>query len=59
MSKRSNYELLLDIVESIEKIKRYTKNLSLEQFTLDDKTVDAVVRNFTIIGELRIVLKVK
>jgi uncharacterized protein with HEPN domain len=51
MSKR-NVELLLnDVIESGEKIIRYTCNLSYETFVADDKTVDAVIRNFEIIGE--------
>jgi uncharacterized protein with HEPN domain len=51
MSERSNKELLLDIYESIEKILKYTNNISFDEFSLDDKTIDAVVRNFQIIGE--------
>ena len=51
MSKRDLKLLLEDIIESIEKIERYTRKLSLEQFYKDDKTIDAVVRNFEIIGE--------
>ena len=33
------------------KIKRYTSNLDFDAFIKDDKTIDAVVRNFEIIGE--------
>jgi uncharacterized protein with HEPN domain len=51
MSKRSNIELLTDIIESIEKIFRYTEGMSFEDFSSDEKTMDAVVRNFEIIGE--------
>jgi uncharacterized protein with HEPN domain len=51
MSKRETILLLEDIIESIEKIERYTEALSLDQFYNDEKTVDAVVRNFEIIGE--------
>lgn len=40
-----------DIVDSIEKIEDYTKDLSFEQFSDDQKTIDAVIRNFEIIGE--------
>jgi uncharacterized protein with HEPN domain len=43
--------LLEDMLESALKIKRYTKNLDYESFLKDDKTIDAVVRNFEIIGE--------
>ena len=37
--------------EAAEKILKYTKGLSFEDFLADDKTIDAVVRNFEIIGE--------
>jgi len=51
MSKRSSNLLLLDMKEAAEKILKYTKDLSFEDFLTDDKTIDAVVRNFEIIGE--------
>jgi len=51
MSNRSSTLLVQDILESAEKIKRYTDGLSFEEFTLDEKTTDAVARNFEIIGE--------
>lgn len=51
MSKRQPELLLEDIVESIKKIQRYTRGLSYQQFVRDQKTVDAVVRNFLVIGE--------
>ncbi|MBL7774593.1 MAG: DUF86 domain-containing protein [Saprospiraceae bacterium] len=51
MSKRSDRELLLDIVESIDKIFRYTDGMSFKNFIEDERTIDAVVRNFEIIGE--------
>jgi uncharacterized protein with HEPN domain len=51
MSKR-NWELLIqDIIESGNKILLYTSNMSFEEFVNDSKTVDAVIRNFEIIGE--------
>jgi uncharacterized protein with HEPN domain len=37
--------------QSAQKIKRYTKDLDFDSFLFDDKTKDAVVRNFEIIGE--------
>ena len=40
-----------DVLQAIEKIQRYTAGMSFENFQGDDKTVDAVVRNITIIGE--------
>lgn len=49
---KSRAELLVDdIINSGNKILAYTNNLSFESFIADDKTVDAVVRNFEIIGE--------
>lgn len=51
MSKRSSNLLLLDMKEAAEKILKYTQGLSFEDFLTDDKTIDAVVRNFEIIGE--------
>lgn len=47
-----DYDLYLeDILDSIVNILKYTKNSSYNQFLKDRKTVDAVVRNFEIIGE--------
>jgi uncharacterized protein with HEPN domain len=51
MSKREPVLLLQDIRESIEKIKSYTEGMTFEQFDNDNKTIDAVIRNFEIIGE--------
>ena len=51
MSKRDRDLLLEDMLESALKIKRYTQDMSFEDFLKDDKTIDAVVRNFEIIGE--------
>jgi len=51
MSKRPPRFLLEDIIESANKILAYTDGLSFEQFLADGRTVDAVIRNFEIIGE--------
>ena len=51
MSKRTPLLLLEDIQESAQKIIDYTRNLSFEEFSKDNKTIDAVIRNFEIIGE--------
>lgn len=51
MSKRSNRLLLEDMLEAANKIKNYTQGYDLEKFIRDEKTVDAVIRNFEIIGE--------
>ena len=51
MSKRSSDLLLLDMMEAAVKILKYTQGLTFEDFLAGDKTIDAVVRNFEIIGE--------
>ncbi|MBL7891056.1 MAG: DUF86 domain-containing protein [Bacteroidia bacterium] len=51
MSKRDPNLLISDILESVGKIKKYTSGLSFESFLEDSKTLDAVIRNFEIIGE--------
>ncbi len=51
MSKRKPDLLIKDILDSISKIQRYTSGLSLPDFLQDEKTFDAVIRNFEIIGE--------
>ena len=51
MSERSAQLLIEDILEAAQKIQRYVTGLTFEEFALDEKTVDAVARNFEIIGE--------
>lgn len=51
MSKRDTLLLLEDMFQSAQKIKRYTKDMDFNLFVSDDKTKDAVIRNFEIIGE--------
>jgi uncharacterized protein with HEPN domain len=51
MSKRTPKLLVEDILESCHKIMDYTKDYSFEEFVEDHKTIDAVIRNFEIIGE--------
>ena len=43
-----------DILDAIVAIQKYTAGMDLKRFAEDRKTVDAVVRNFTIIGEASI-----
>lgn len=43
--------LIEDILEAIRKIERYTDGLDLNAFQEDERTQDAVVWNFAIIGE--------
>jgi uncharacterized protein with HEPN domain len=42
---------LQDILEAIARIQSYTRGLTFDQFQLDRKTIDAVERNFILIGE--------
>jgi hypothetical protein len=47
-----DYKLYLeDILESIKKIREYIAGMSFDQFCVDRKTQDAVVRNLEVIGE--------
>jgi uncharacterized protein with HEPN domain len=51
MSERHPKLLLEDILDSAGKILSYTNDLSFKEFTEDGKTVDAIMRNYEIIGE--------
>lgn len=51
MYKREWRLFLEDILESIELIESYVAGMDVEDFKKDRKTIDAVVRNFEIIGE--------
>jgi uncharacterized protein with HEPN domain len=42
---------LEDIIQAIDSIQTYTEGLTYEDFSCDKKTIDAVIRNFEIIGE--------
>ena len=49
--KRDYILFLEDILSAIEKIEMYTRELSFESFRENNMAVDAVIRNFEIIGE--------
>ncbi len=51
MSERRDEQYVADILDCIDKIQRYTANMSRDAFFVDEKTIDAVVRNIEIIGE--------
>jgi uncharacterized protein with HEPN domain len=51
MSKREIQFLLEDIMEAGNKILSFTEDMGFDDFIADDKTIDAVIRNFEIIGE--------
>ncbi len=40
-----------DVLESIRKIEKYTKDLKFKEFSQKEMTIDAVIRNFAIIWE--------
>lgn len=42
---------IADILEAIATVQKYTEGMEFDGFVSDRKTVDAVIRNFTIIGE--------
>ena len=42
---------LEDIIEAIRKIHSYTSLLNFEEFCVDERTIDAVIRNLIVIGE--------
>jgi len=49
--KRDYILFLEDILDALEKIENYTKNLSFAEFADNGMAVDAVIRNFEVIGE--------
>ena len=51
MSKRDPNLYLEDIKDSIRKIEKYTHGVNFNEFSRDEKLIDAVVRNLSIIGE--------
>ncbi|MEM4271102.1 MAG: DUF86 domain-containing protein [Candidatus Pacearchaeota archaeon] len=56
MSKRSIKVLLSDILAAINNITFYVEGYDKQKFISDRKTIDAVVRNLEIIGEVAKVL---
>jgi uncharacterized protein with HEPN domain len=51
MSKRTPQLLIQDILVSCHKIIEYSEGMTYDDFVKDSKTIDAVIRNFEIIGE--------
>ena len=51
MSKRSVKCYLQDILDAIEKIKKYTAKVDYEMFSKNEMMIDAVLMNIAIIGE--------
>lgn len=48
---RDDLVFVRHILEAISKIQRYTEGMSWEDFLSDEKTQDAVVRQFEVVGE--------
>lgn len=46
MFKRDQFLIINDMLNSALKIKNYTDSFALDSFLQDDKTMDAVARNF-------------
>lgn len=51
MSSRDPQLLIADMLDAASKILEYTAGFSFDDFMSDSKTIDAVVRNFEVIGE--------
>ena len=51
MSSRPICLLIEDMWESVRRVRRYVEGMTENEFKKDDRTTDAVVRNFEIIGE--------
>ncbi|MET0464173.1 MAG: DUF86 domain-containing protein [Chitinophagaceae bacterium] len=51
MPRKKSTSLIADILQCGDRIIIYTDGLTFKEFIRDPKTVDAVVRNFQIIGE--------
>lgn len=49
--KKDNLVYIDDIFDCTRKILKFTKNMSFDEFLASDITLDAVLRNFEIIGE--------
>ena len=49
--KREYIHFIDDIANGIRKIELYIKNQSFEEFAINEMMVDAVIRNFEVIGE--------
>ncbi|MGD8740084.1 MAG: DUF86 domain-containing protein [Desulfobacterales bacterium] len=51
MSRRLWKYRITDIIDSIKKIQNYADQMEFDDFQKDEKTIDAVIRNFIVIGE--------
>ena len=51
MSRRLWQHRITDILDSIKKVQKYVEEMEFDDFQKDEKTIDAVIRNFIVIGE--------
>jgi len=51
MTRKDPVLFLEDILEGMNKIKKYTEDKDIEEFRSDSMAVDAVLRNLEVIGE--------
>ena len=51
MKRRDYKDYLQDIGDSIDDIKSFTGGMTFEDFTMDRKTINAVIRSIEVIGE--------
>ena len=51
MSRRSTKLYIDDILDAIRKIEKYAKGRSFSKLVKDEKTTDAIVKNFIVLGE--------
>lgn len=51
MSKRTDQDLIEDILICLSKVAQYTYGLGYDDFINDPKTQDAIIRNLEVIGE--------
>ena len=51
MSPRVWRHRITDIIDAIKKIQQYVEGMDFDAFQKDSRTIDAVVRNFIVIGE--------
>ena len=51
MSKRDYSFYLIDIIEALARIEKYTMKISKQRFVKNEMVIDSVIRNLEIIGE--------
>ena len=52
MSKKRDYrDYINDILDSIDDLGNFIKGMTFEEFTIDKKTINAVIRSVEVIGE--------